>query len=100
MRFMLLMQGTGERWRSFLALPPADISAHRAFLKRLGEDLRQTGELVSDEGLAPPTEALIVQACSLGRPAIVRAPFPDAKEFVAGYWVIDAEADRAIEVAT
>ncbi len=59
----------------------------RGFAKRLGE----TGELVSAEGLSGPEQAKLVRAGKDGQP-ITDGVFPEAKEFLAGYWIVDVES--------
>jgi hypothetical protein len=66
----------------------------------LNRDLTESGELVGVEGLAAPGEARVVRAGKNGVPAVTDGPFPEAKEFLAGYWIIDVDrAERAYEVA-
>jgi hypothetical protein len=52
---------------------------------RVDKELRGSGELVTDEGLAGPDQAKIVRAQSGGTPAVTDGPFPEAKEFLAGH---------------
>jgi hypothetical protein len=79
---------------------PADIKAHMEFMRRFNEELRAAGEAVAAEGLAPPGQARIVRAGKSGTPEVTDGPFPEAKEFLAGYWIVDVEtADRAYEIA-
>ena len=36
----------------------------------------------------------------VGAPVVTDGPFPEAKEFLAGYWIVDVESEeRAIEIA-
>ena len=73
--------------------------AHIAFMHGLNKALRESGELVSNEGLASPHQAQIVRAGKDGAP-ITDGVFPDAKEFLAGYWIVDVESpERAYEIA-
>jgi hypothetical protein len=55
-----------------------------SFTKQLGE----SGELVAAEGLAWPDQAKVVRAGKDGAP-ITDGVFPEAKEFLAGYWIVD-----------
>src|SRR5216684_3671081 len=67
----------------------------QSFARRLGE----SGELVGAEGLAGPDQAKRVRAGKDGKP-ITDGVFPEAKEFLAGYWIVDVEsAERAYEIA-
>ena len=35
-----------------------------------------------------------------GKPVVSDGPFPEAKEFLAGYWIVDVDsAERAYEIA-
>nr|WP_040752252.1 YciI family protein [Nocardia transvalensis] len=79
---------------------PEEIAAHMEFQRTLGDELRKSGELVDARGLAFPDQARIV--CSDGRsaPVVTDGPFPETKEFLAGYWIVDVDSeDRAIEIA-
>jgi hypothetical protein len=69
-------------------------------MKRLGDELKNAGELVGAEGLASPGQARIVRAGKAGAPEVTDGPFPEAKEFLAGYWIVDVESPkRAYEIA-
>jgi hypothetical protein len=101
MKYMLMMhapRGTGDYqvndWSA------QDLEAHMAFMHRLNRELTEAGELAGAEGLAPPGEARIVRAGKAGEPAVTDGPFPEAKEFLAGYWIVDVERpERAYEIA-
>jgi len=100
MKFMLMMHtpaGTGEyqvnQWK------PEELRAHIQFMKDLNKDLREAGELVGGEGLAPPVQARIVRTQG-GVPEVTDGPFAESKEFLAGYWIVDVEtAERAYAIA-
>ena len=65
----------------------------------LNRELTSRGELVAAEGLAPPGEARLVRAGKSGEP-ITDGPFPETKEFLAGFWIVDVEStERAHEIA-
>ena len=100
MKFMLMMQCTQKEWESLGSWPPEDFKAHIDFMMRFNKELGEAGELVSAEGLSTPDQARIVRAGKGGAPAITDGPFPEAKEFLAGFWIIDCETPaRAIELA-
>lgn len=100
MRYMLMMhapRGTGDyqinEWK------PEDFTAHIAFMKQLNKELIANGEFVAAEGLTPPNQAKLVRADKNGLP-ITDGPFPESKEFLAGFWILDVEsAQRAYEIA-
>lgn len=79
---------------------PEDIAAHIDFQRALGEQLAAAGELVEAQGLADPGQARIVTSDGRSAPVVTDGPFPETKEFLAGYWIIDVDSpERAYEVA-
>jgi hypothetical protein len=47
-----------------------------------------------------PSDARIVRAASGGAPAVTDGPYPEAKEFLAGYWIVDVGSpEEAYEIA-
>jgi hypothetical protein len=79
---------------------PKDIEAHIDFQRALGEQLAASGELVEAQGLAGPDEARIVSSDGRSAPVVTDGPFPETKEFLAGYWIVDVDsAERAVEIA-
>jgi hypothetical protein len=101
MKYMLMMhapRGTSD-WQA-LNWPHEDLIAHIGFMKRFNQELSDSGELVAAEGLASPNQARIVRAKKSGAPEVTDGPFPEAKEFLAGYWIVDVEdPKRAYEIA-
>ena len=84
---------------TFGAWPQKDIQAHIGFMLSLNQDLRESGELVSAEGLASPQQAKMVRAVKDGAP-ITDGVFPESKEFLAGYWIVDVESpEQAYKLA-
>lgn len=76
-----------------------DLQAHIAFMIGLNKELRQSGELVSAEGLSFPDQAKLVRAGNDGVP-ITDGVFPESKEFLAGYWIVDVDSpERAYTIA-
>jgi len=79
---------------------PADIKAHIDFQIALNAELAQRGELVDAQGLAGPELAKFVVSDGIGAPVVTDGPFPEAKELLAGYRLVDVETtERAIEIA-
>jgi hypothetical protein len=102
MKYMLLMapRGTQADWDEFANMPPEDLQAHFQFQNQLFQSLQDAGVLVDGQGLGPPDQAKIVRATSDGSPAVTDGPFPEAKEWLAGYWIVDVEnVDQAVEIA-
>ena len=100
MKYMLMMhapRGTGDY--QIGSWSPEDFQAHIDFMHRFNKELSDAGELVGGEGLAAPGEAKLVRAGKNGAP-VTDGPFPEAKEFLAGYWIIDVDRpERAYELA-
>lgn len=101
MKYMLLMHkphGTGEYQVSTWS--PEDFEAHMRFMLRLDQELTESGERVGGEALAAPGQAKIVRAGKDGVPAVTDGPFPETKEFLAGFWIVEVDRpERAYEIA-
>lgn len=101
MKYMLLMHGSERVDGPPIHMwDPADVGAHIQFMHDVNAKLVADGEFVDAQGLAGPQDAKVVRAAKAGAPEVTDGPFPESKEFLAGFWVIDVESqDRAIEVA-
>jgi len=98
MKYMLMMN-TMRAEAGVPTWPRADLQAHIAYMHNLNRELRQSGELVSAEGLSFPDRARLVQAGRDGAP-ITDGIFPESKEFLAGFWIVDVESpERAYAIA-
>jgi len=96
----ILMMNTMRAGHGAPNWPKKDLQAHIAFMKSLDKELRESGELVSAEGLAFPDQARLVRAGKDGIP-ITDGVFPEGKEFLAGYWIVDVESpERAYAIAS
>ena len=69
------------------------------FMQNIDQELKDSGELVDSQGLADPSQAKTVRFVD-GAPVPTDGPFPEAKESLAGYWIIDGSEERAIEIAS
>jgi hypothetical protein len=100
MRYMLMMhapRGTGDY--QINSWSPKDFKAHIAFMHRFNKELSDAGEWVDAQGLTPPGQAKLVRAGQDGTPA-TDGPFPEAKEFLAGYWIVEVDRpERAYKLA-
>ncbi len=102
MRFMLLQAygGIESDCEPMTEWTPEEIRAHIAFQHALNEELTQSGELVDMQGLAGPDQAKFVVSDGLGAPVVTDGPFPESKELLAGYRLIDVDTvERALEIA-
>jgi hypothetical protein len=102
MRFMLL-QNYGEVDSGCAPMTewaPEDVQAHIDFQRAMNEELAGLGELVDAQGLAGPDQAKFVVSDGVGAPVITDGPYPESKELLAGYRLVDVETlERAIEIA-
>lgn len=100
MKYLLMMHapfGTGDY--GLFSWSPEDLQAHMDHLNHLNQEIREAGEWVDVHALTPPGEAKLVRAGKNGEP-ITDGPFPESKEFLAGYWIVDVESpERAYEIA-
>ncbi len=99
MKYILMMAGTKAGVDTYRAWSKKDIDAHMAVLKSINNELTEAGEFVGTAPLAPPDQAKVVRAGKDGAP-ITDGVFPEAKEFLLGYWIVDVESpERAYEIA-
>jgi hypothetical protein len=102
MRFMLLQNyGRVElNCQPMSEWEPHEVQAHIDFQVALNQVLSESGELVDAQGLAGPDEAKFVVALDVGAPVITDGPYPESKELLAGYRIIEVDTlERALEIA-
>jgi hypothetical protein len=99
MKFILMMTGTKADWSNYTKWSKEDLARNTAFMRAFSKELKESGVFVATEGLAWPGEAKIVRAGKNGEP-ITDGVFPESKEFLAGYWIIDVEGpEQAYKIA-
>lgn len=77
---------------------PEEITAHVDFMYQVVEDLRDRGEFVDAQALAPDGE--FVRYDGEGRAPVTDGPFVETKDLIAGWMIIDVESkERAYEAA-
>ena|ERR1700733_14144231 len=100
MKYILLMNGTKAGVDAYLTWSKKDIDAHMAVLTSITEELTKSGEFVGTEGLAGPDQAKVVRGQKAGMP-VTDGIFPEAKEFLLGYWIVDVKTpERAYDIAS
>jgi hypothetical protein len=100
MRFMLMQHYYVECVEPMSAWSPEEIAAHIAYQHRINDELQERGELVDAQGLTPPAQARFVTHDGVGAPVVTDGPYPEAKELLAGYRIVDVESpERAVEIA-
>lgn len=81
-----------DRWT------PEEIDAHIRYMQDFADKLREAGEFVGENALAP--EGLWVRYDGEGRPPVTDGPFAETKDLIAGYMIIDVDSpERAVELA-
>jgi hypothetical protein len=102
MRFMLLQNyGAGENCDVPMShWAPEEIQAHIDYQLALNGELTERGELIDAQGLSVPGLAKFVVHDGVGGPVVTDGPYPESKELLAGYRIVDVESpERAIEIA-
>lgn len=99
MKYMLIMNTSRDGYSQYMSWPKKVLEANIAFMNAFSKKLSAAGELVGAEGLASPLQAKLVRAGEDGKP-ITDGVFPESKEFLAGYWIVDvASPERAYQIA-
>jgi hypothetical protein len=97
MRFMMLMIPKGYESAAPGTMP--DARAVEAMMK-YNESLQKAGVLLALDGLHPPSMGARVSFAG-GKAKVVDGPFPEAKEVIGGYWMIQVKSkEEAIEWAS
>ena len=107
MKYMIMIYGNPANWGhpSFLRTPAAAALSGteqdqltEQFAQLMGE-IHESGELVGTEALADPVTTKTVRVHG-GLPVATDGPYLEAKEQLAGYFVVDCESqDRVLEIA-
>jgi len=99
MKYILMMNAPKAGWEGFMKWPREALKRHIDFMHALNKKLKDAGELVSAEGLTPPSEAKLVRARQDG-PPVIDGVFAETKEFLAGWWIVEVPtAERAYAIA-
>src|SRR5690242_12290010 len=97
MKYMMMMFGDAE---TMMAQRSTDwVREMIAFMESFNTELSANGEMVAAEGLAFPSTAKTV-SLSDGQVVVTDGPFAEAKESLAGFWILDVKDEaRAVELA-
>lgn len=96
MQYMIMMfGGVGA---SLAERSPEWIADMQTTMMRMDRELRESGEVVESRHLTDPGQATTVRFID-GAPAPTDGPFAEIKESLAGYWIIEATHERAVEIA-
>ncbi|HWD98426.1 MAG TPA: YciI family protein [Bryobacteraceae bacterium] len=99
MKYILMMNAGRDNWDGYAKWPKEDLERNVAFMRAFSKELKDSGVFVATEALGWPDQAKLVRAGNDGEP-ITDGIFPESKEFLAGYWIIDVEnPEQAYAVA-
>jgi len=99
MKYILMMHGDKTNWDAYTKWSREDLQRNVTFMRAFSKELKDQGVFVATEGLGYPSQAKLVRAGKNGEP-ITDGVFPESKEFLAGYWIIDVESsEQAYRIA-
>jgi hypothetical protein len=94
MRFMLIVKADE---RSEAGVMPTD--KELADMGRFNDEMVKAGRMIAGEGLQPSSKGARVDF-SKGKPTVIDGPFTEAKELIAGFWLMEARSlEEAVEWA-
>lgn len=92
MRFMVMIK-SDERTEAGVMPTEEDLTA----MGRYNEELVKAGVMLAGEGLHPSDKGARVKFTD-GKPTVIDGPFAEAKELIAGFWLLDVKSkDEVIE---
>jgi len=103
MKYILMMQFGIADWKkgNITNWQPEEVKKNMDYLIALNNELVASGEMVQTEGLGGPETMKFIRAAPGAPPVVTDGPFPESKEFLAGFWIVDVEsAQRAYEIAS
>jgi len=96
MRFMILVPG--DKNSEAGVLPDAKTLTE---MGKFNEELVKAGLLLAGEGLHPTSKGARIRFATGKSPSVTDGPFTEAKELVAGFWLIQAKSkEEAIQWAS
>jgi hypothetical protein len=106
LKYVLLIYSNPETWAHPVFLHQREMlsdderrSRTRQF-ETLISEISESGELIACEALAEPSRSRTIRIRE-GVPVSTDGPFAEAKEQLAGYFVVDCEShERALEIAS
>lgn len=96
MKYLLMIYMNPSLWETLDDSARQEVfDGHDRFIKLITE----SGEMVRSDALADPTQSTTVRIRE-GATVVTDGPYVEAKEFLAGYYLVDADTkERAIELA-
>jgi hypothetical protein len=97
MKYMIMM--FGGLGASIQDRSPEWVAGMQELLMKMDTELKESGEVVASEALLAPTEAKTVRFRN-GAPVATDGPLAEVKESVVGYWIVEVDEARALEIAS
>jgi hypothetical protein len=99
MKYVILIYSNPASREIWDNMPAEERSVGLTAYEQLNAELEASGELIVTEALAEPPRAKRVSV-SEGRTVTSDGPFPEAKELLGGFYLVDCDSEeRAIEIA-
>lgn len=99
MKYVVLIYGNPESREAWAGMTEEQRAAGLAYYQQLNDELDASGERIVSERLAFPELTTQVRVGESG-PMTTDGPFAEAKEFLAGFYLLDCEShERAVEIA-
>jgi len=96
MRFMMLLPAPPEALEEWAGEPKKEVVTA---MRRFNQEMTAAGVMLAAEGLHATSKGSRIRA-SGGKRVITDGPFTEAKEVIAGFWIIQAKSkEEAIEWA-
>lgn len=96
MRFMMVLPCPPEPLEQLTAVPNKDIVTA---MRKYNEEMGKAGVLLSAEGLHATSKGFRIKV-SGGKKVVTDGPFTEAKEVIAGFWIIQVSSkEEALEWA-
>lgn len=75
-----------------------EVKAHVQYMNDFAARLERTGEYVDSQALSP--NGVFVRFDGEGKPPVTDGPFPETKDLIAGWMIIDVDSyERAVQLA-
>jgi hypothetical protein len=96
MRFMMLLPAPAEVLEQVGKRPDFELVSA---MRKYNDEMRKAGVLLLSEGLHPTSKGVRIKVTG-GKKVLTDGPFAEAKEVIAGFWLIQAKSlDEAVEWA-
>lgn len=107
MKYVILIHSNPQPWGhptpeylpGYQDLPRAERDQMYADFEKMLSELRENGELITGEALGAPESSRLYRWDD-GKPLVTDGPYSEAKEHLAGFFLIDVESQARAEEIT